>query len=96
MPISGSYNYPGVRVANSPFPYLPTNEVRAVDAHLVLSSGFGSIVAFSGVAKFGRYAQSSLPAGSDTLSGSIAWVTDKKCFAIYGPEGWQRLSSGTL
>ncbi len=75
---------------------LTANQLRSVEQHLILSSALGGIVAISGTAKFGQYAQASLPAGSDTLSGSMVWVSDKKCFAIYGPEGWQRLSSGTL
>src|SRR5690348_14137835 len=99
MPLSGSvsggYFYPGLNKPNSPFPYLVTSDLRTSSGHLVLSSSSG-VVALSGTAKFGRYTFASLPAGSDTLSGSVVWVSDRKCFAMYGPEGWQRLTSGTL
>ncbi len=95
MAISGSYFYPNLSKPNSPFPYLVTSDLRSVSGHLVLSSSAG-MIALSGTAKFGRYAFASLPADSDTLSGSVVWVSDRKCFALYGPEGWQRLTSGTL
>jgi hypothetical protein len=62
--------------------------------HLILSSSTGVVMA-SGAVKFGQYAQADLPTG-DTFSGSIAWVSDKKCFASYGHLGWQRILTGAL
>jgi hypothetical protein len=38
--------------------------------------------------------QASLPVGS--LSGSIFWLTDLKCLAVYGPLGWTRVVTGSL
>jgi hypothetical protein len=55
-----------------------------------------SAMTLGSTVRFGQYTVGSLPAGSTAMSGVIVWTTDKKCFAIYGPEGWQRLSSGTL
>lgn len=64
--------------------------------HLIFSSSVGSVVAISGSTKLGQVTQANLPAGSDTLSGSLLWVSDLKCAAIYGPEGWTRILTGTL
>lgn len=75
---------------------MATARIYSNNADLIFSASGNSVIALSGVAKFGQYTQSTLPAANPALSGSIVWVSDKKCFAIYGPEGWQRLSSGTL
>jgi hypothetical protein len=36
--------------------------------------------------KLPQYLFANLPAGSDSLSGSVVWVSDRKSAAIYGPQ----------
>ena len=62
---------------------------------LILSSSSGSIV-LSGAVKYNQFTVANLPTSSDNLSGTMVYVSDKKCFAVYTPEGWFRLASGTL
>ena len=75
---------------------IASGTINAKDQHLILSSSNGSIVNISSSLKLGQYAQANLPAGLNTLSGSVVWVSDLKTAAIYGPEGWQRVLTGAL
>jgi hypothetical protein len=63
--------------------------------HLIMSSSAGSLVRVSSSLGLNKVASSGLPAGNDNLSGSIIWVDDLKTFAIYGPEGWTRITTGS-
>lgn len=71
----------------------------ASGSHLILSSAFlttPSIIAISGNLKLDPvFTSANLPTG-DVVSGSFVYLSDKKCFAIYTPEGWQRILSATL
>lgn len=79
MPISGGYYYPGI---NGTYQALRVASIIAPNSHLILSSSAGGVVDISGAIKIGQYAQADLPTG-DTYSGSIVWVSDKKCLAVY-------------
>ncbi len=63
--------------------------------HLILSSSTGLIM-LSGTAKLTGYTFATLPAGSTTLSGSVVWVSDRNCHALYGATGWTRILTGVL
>jgi hypothetical protein len=70
--------------------------IVAKDQHLILSSSIGSVVRISSSLGLHKVTTSTLPAGSDNLSGSMVWVSDSKQAAIYGPLGWTRVLTGTV
>jgi hypothetical protein len=63
--------------------------------HVVLSSSNGRI-RVSGTLGLEKASSTALPAGDENLSGSIIWVNDLKQFAIYGPAGWVRITTGSV
>jgi hypothetical protein len=62
----------------------------------ILSASNTSVIALSGILKPHYYTQANLPVGSDNISGSIAWVSDSKFLAVYGPEGWTRILTASM
>ena len=70
--------------------------IRSTDSHLILSSSVGSAVRVSSSLGLHKATSTAMPAGSDNLSGSIVWVDNVKQFAIYGPLGWTRITTGSV
>lgn len=69
----------------------------ASGSHMILSSSAGSTTTMSGAIKLAPvFTFATLPASADYVSGSMAYVSDRKCFAVFTPEGWMRVQSGTL
>ena len=72
-----------------------SGQVTSATAHLVLSSSAGSVIAMSGTLKHDKVDEAALPAGTDSLSGSVLWVDDSKFLVVYGSEGWSRILTGS-
>ncbi|MDP3763662.1 MAG: hypothetical protein Q8Q92_03375 [bacterium] len=72
------------------------NAIVAKDGFLILSSTIGSSVRMSASLGLDKPTSTTMPAGTDNLSGSIVWVDDVKQFAIYGPLGWTRVTTGSV
>lgn len=74
-----------------------TPMVNGSATNLILTSSNSSRIVVSGSLKLGAvFTAATLPTGLDVVSGSIAYISDKKCFAMYTPEGWMRVLTGTL
>jgi len=64
--------------------------------HMTLSSSVGSVVRVSASLGLHKATSTALPSGDVTLSGTILWVDDLRQFAIYGPLGWVRVTTGSV
>jgi len=73
---------------------LNLNTTTPSTCKMVLSASGGHI-RISGTLGLQKATSTAMPVGSDEISGSMVWVNDLKCAAIYGPEGWTRIVTGS-